>query len=353
MLRSGLGVLGVAVACGSSTVGQDAASPRPDEARTWQRAPDLLEPLANNAVAALELDGGCMVFSALGIDATLTGAGAHNRAYRLRDVDSSWLRLPDIPGPGRLAASAVGLRGSLFLLGGYSVAAGGAETSHDLFQRFDLTDGQWKTEARLPVPIDDAVAVAWRDRWLVVVSGWSNTANVSAVQIYDAETGAWQQATAFPGTPAFGHAGAISGDTIVVIDGAASSTGFPLVTQAFAGQLNPDKPEVIVWTDLGSHPGPARYRAAGGTDTDGRLWFHGGTATPYNFNGLRYDTGQPAQPLATTLVFDPSSAEFSELVDAKPTPTMDHRSLAGCGGSLYSVGGLVAGPAATAETWRY
>jgi hypothetical protein len=185
-----------------------------------------------------------------------------------------------------------------------------------------------------------------------VVSGWSNTDSVATVQIYDAESESWAVATDFPGTPVFGHAGAITGDTLVIVDGVGSvGFGFELVNQAWLGQLDVDDPTTIEWIDLGSHPGPARYRAAGGTTVDGQLWFHGGTEVPYNFDGLAYDGGRPAPPLATTLIYGLDQG-FSELGVPKPVATMDHRALARCRATLYSVGGMTAGPEVSAGVWR-
>lgn len=292
-----------------------------------------------------------MVFSMLGIDSSLDIAGIHNRGFRWREGDEEWISLPDIPGPGRLAANAIGLRGEPYLLGGYDVSAGGSETSHTSLQRFNLQSGQWEDLAPLPIPIDDAGVVAWRDRYIVVVSGWSNTGNVDAVQIYDVETEGWIEGTRFPGTPVFGQAAAISGDEIVVIDGVRSGAlGFNLVNQAWRGILDPDNPGDIEWSDLGEHLGPARYRAAAGASLAGALWFHGGTSEPYNFDGLRYDNGQGAVPLASTLSYADGAFSLTE-VPNKPSATMDHRALVPCGERLMSVGGLVAGPMASSEVW--
>jgi hypothetical protein len=302
-------------------------------------------------MAAVETEGGCMVFSMLGIDSSLATAGIHNRAFRWREGDSQWINLPEVPGPGRLAANAVGLRGEPYLIGGYDVAAGGTETSHTSLQRFDLRTGRWESMAELPVPIDDAGVVVWRDRYIIVVSGWSNTGNVDAVQIYDADSDSWSMGTPFPGTTVFGQAAAIVDDELILIDGVRSGpVGFQLVNQVWKGTLNADTPDVIAWTDLGEHPGPARYRAAAGTSLAGAVWFHGGTSEPYNFDGERYDNGQPATPLASTLLYVDGQFAEGDVPD-KPTATMDHRAMVPCGERLFTVGGLVAGPSATPEVW--
>lgn len=344
-----LGLL--AGACGDSDASPDAGSLGPDAQAGWAQGVPLPEAISNNAMASVETEGGCMVFSMLGIDMSLSSAGIHNRAYRWREGDDSWLAMPAIPGPGRLAANAVGLRGEPYLIGGYDVAVGGAETSHTSLQRFNLTSGQWESMADLPVPIDDAGVVTWRDRYIVVVSGWSNTDNVDAVQIYDADNDSWIMATSFPGTPVFGPAAAIVDDQLILIDGVGSGvSGFRMVNQAWRASLNPAAPQTVAWTDLGEHAGPARYRAAATTTSAGAMWFHGGTSEPYNFDGQRYDNGQPATPLASTMLYTGGSFVIGA-VPEKPTATMDHRALVGCGDKLMTVGGLVAGPSATSQTW--
>lgn len=338
-------------ACGDSSSAPDAGTLRVDAQVGWAPGVPLPEAITNNALAAVETEGGCMVFSMLGIDSTLAIAGIHNRAFRWREGDDSWLAMPEIPGPGRLAANAVGLRGEPYLLGGYEVADNGTETSATSLQRFNLSTGRWESLADAPVPIDDAGVVAWRDRYIIVVSGWSNTGNVDDVQIYDADTDGWIMGTPFPGTPVFGPAAAIVGDELVFIDGVGSGfAGFNIVNQAWRATLNPDAPAIIAWTDLGTHEGPARYRAAAGSSEAGAMWFHGGTSEPYNFDGERYDNGQAAVPLASTMVYEQGAFTQTTVPD-KPVATMDHRAMVACGSKLMTVGGMVAGPSATPQTW--
>ncbi len=338
-------------ACGDGDTSSPDARIRPDAQVGWAREPDLPEPVSNNALASVETEGGCMIFSFLGVDSSRSDQGIHNRGFRLREGDDAWISLPAVPGPPRLAANAVGLRGEPYLLGGYEVLEDGSEVTANTLQRFDLAFGRWVDMAPMPVPADDVGAAVWRDRYIVVVSGWSNTGNIDAVQLYDVETDTWSLATSFPGTPVFGQSMTISGDELIFIDGVRSGAlGFSLVNQAWSATLDPKNPEVIAWTDLGGHPGEARYRAAPAATTSGAHWFHGGTAEPYNFDGLRYDNGQPATPLATTLTYQDGAFSLAEVVE-KPNATMDHRALVPCGEKLLSVGGMTAGPEVTAETW--
>jgi N-acetylneuraminic acid mutarotase len=330
--------------CGGSSDpnGIDAVAPG------WTSVAALPEPVANNAVAALSGDSGCTLLTATGIDGSRAAAGIHARAWKLDPGASTWTPLPDAPGPARIAASAVSLRGRVYVLGGYSVAANGDETTHDTVAVWDPAAG-WTTAAPLPVPIDDAVVVAWRERWIVVVSGWSNTRPVSDVQIYDADTDRWEMGNPFAGTPVFGHAGALVDDKLLVVDGVGAGGplgGFAIKAQTWLGVLDPAQPAQIAWSAAGAHPGPPRYRAAAGV-WNGRIVIHGGTDTPYNFDGLRYDTNAPAVPLGDAIVFDPSAGAFVESAPVKPVPTMDHRGLVTCGEAAYTIGGMEAGPMTT------
>ncbi len=337
------GAVVIAGACGADDVGADAPT------SGWVPRTALAEPISDNAVAAVSADGRCTLYSVLGIDASRASSGIHARGYVLDG--GLWRVLPDAPGGGRIAASAVSLRGRVYVLGGYSVASTGAETSHAEVDVYDPDAGTWSEAMPLPTPIDDAVAVAWQDRWIVVVSGWSNMQPVAAVQIYDADTGAWASGTAFPGTPVFGHAGSIAGDQLVMIDGVATGPGgFTLIDQAWKATLDPTAPTVIRWESLGRHPGPARYRAAAGAIGMTILWA-GGTSAPYNYDGLSYATDQPSPPLAETLTFDVASGTFGASLTA-PMPTMDHRGMVGCGDTLTIIGGMTSGPRVTSEVWE-
>ncbi len=322
----------------------------PTGAEWTSHRPALPTPTANNAVAAVQTGGHCWIMSALGIGSGLRHSDITTSVYLHRIGDSAWTDVgPPPSAAARVAASAVGVAGKLYLLGGYSVAENGAEASFADLDIYDPLTEAWSAGAPLPVPVDDTVAIAWRDRYIVLVSGWSYTDNVDAVQIYDSTRDTWGTATPFPGVPVFGHAGAIAGDELVVIDGTERGPdGYRLVNQAWSGKLDPARPETIVWADLGRHPGLARYRAAGGSTQAGELWFHGGTDVPYNTNGLAYAGGKPAPPNGSTLVYD---GTFSHHPASKGPATMDHRSLARCGGTLYLVGGMTAGPTVTSGVW--
>ncbi|HEX2570547.1 MAG TPA: hypothetical protein VH877_13410 [Polyangia bacterium] len=316
-----------------------------DRPRTWENRVALPEPLTNNAVAAVAGPAGCTLYSAFGLDATRQRPGIHGRAFAWREGQAAWQALPDAPGLPRIATSGVALRGKFWVLGGYSIDVDDNETSHTELVVYDPASNAWSSVSPLPVAIDDAMAVAWRDRYIVVVSGWSNTRPVPNVQIYDADSDTWSAGTDFPGTAVFGGAAGLDGDDLYVIDGVGLDTvqrEFVIVNQTWRARLDPNNPTTIQWTSLGPHPGPARYRAAAGP-AFGRVLFVGGTDNPYNYDGLSYDNNQPSAPLASLFGIDPRTGTFGAL-ETRPQATMDHRALVGCGDAVYTVGGMTTGP---------
>ncbi|MEZ4364571.1 MAG: hypothetical protein R3B48_30625 [Kofleriaceae bacterium] len=321
-------------------------------------APSLPEPLSNNAVAAVELATGCVVVSVGGLGPARTREAISSRAYASVVGDDTFHTLPDLPGLPRLATSAVALRGQVYVLGGYDVAADASETSHRELYSLDVAAAlasapvAWEARAELPIAIDDAVALPYRDRYIIVVSGWSTKAPVPDVQVYDAERDHWELGTPFPGTPVFGHVAAILGDDLVVLDGVAQTPeGYRLVHQAFRATLSAEHPAALQWRALDPHPGAARYRAAGGT-LGRELLFIGGTADPYNYDGLSYRTKSPSAPLVDDLRFTPATERFSVSTPPRTVATMDHRALASCAGSVSLLGGMVEGPRVQAQAWR-
>src|SRR6202030_1429778 len=100
---------------------------------------------------------------------------------------------------------------------------------------------------------------------------------VNNVQVYDVEKNSWNQATPFPGTPVFGPAGGMAGDTIVIVDGAQKGAPggprFVACDQGWLGKVDHKDPNKIEWTKLPAHPGPARFGiAGGGSDRDHRVF---------------------------------------------------------------------------------
>ena len=302
-------------------------------------------PVSNNAVAYLKVGKQPYLFSMMGIGGKKTWDAITNRAFQLNLESGKWIELRPVPGvAGRLAASAVGLRDQVYLFGGYIVDAQGGEITVGDVNVYVPIDSRWYRGADMPVPVDDSVVGAYRDRYVYLISGWSKTDTVRDVQIYDAEKDKWSQGTPIPGRPVFGHAGAILGDTIVYVDGAyknpAVDPHYIASDECWMGRIQKGDPTKIEWTKLPTHPGNARYRiAAGPSEKDDKIFFSGGTDNPYNFNGIGYD-GKPSEPSPVTFAFNVKTSKWEVVNENTPDPTMDHRGLIATKQGLTVVGGI-------------
>ena len=310
-------------------------------------------PVSNNAVASLKTGKRELLFSFMGIGPKKTWDAITNDAYSLDLGSKQWTELHPVPGPaGRIAASAVGVRDQVFLVGGYTVDGQGGEITVRDVSVYWPTHHRWFRGTDLPIAIDDAVVVAYRDRYIYVIGGWSGKDAVANVQVYDVQHNHWEQATPLPGTPVFGHAGALLDDMIVYVDGAhknaAGTPPYVASDECWMGKISHKDVRKIQWTKLLEHPGANRYRiAAGASEKDHRIYFSGGTDNPYNYNGIGYD-GQPSEPVGNTFDFDLKSGQWETVAEDTP-PTMDHRGLLPIHDGMVIVGGMEKGQQVTAK----
>lgn len=319
---------------------------------TFERMP---EALSNNAVAMHRSGGTLFLVSFMGLGAKKTWDSVTNETYSLDTKTGEWSKLRPVPGTaGRLAASAVNARDHIFLFGGYVVDhEGGESTVGDVNVYEPLTD-RWYRGEDIPVPVSASVAGVYRDRFIYLVSGWGkNGAPVNNVQMYNAEKNEWKQATPIPGNPVFGHAGAVVNDTIVYVDGAyknpsGSNPAYIASEDCWMGKIDRHDPSQIQWTKLPPHPGAARFRlAAGGSDKDDRIYFTGGSATPYTTAGNGFD-GNPATPSPTVFAFNLRSGKWETITDNLANPTMDQRGVLVTSAGLILLGGMNAKGAVSA-----
>jgi hypothetical protein len=314
--------------------------------------------IGNNAVAAATVNGRTRLFTFLGIESGKDHRAITTRAFAL-DVESGrWETLPNVPGPaGRLAATAQAIGERLYVFGGYEVAADGKETTSPAADIYVASERRYARGADQPVPLDDAVSGVWRERLIYLVSGWSTDRTVATVQAYDPAADRWIAATPIPGTPVFGHAGGLIDDTIVYCGGArmlgAGGPKYGISGECFRGDIDPGNPASIAWRAIPAHPGAPRYRAAAGpvrTAAQAGIMFAGGTANPYNYNGIGYD-GRPAEPEAATWLYDVARDAWLAGPVLDP-PTMDHRTLVSAADAWWVVGGFARGQVVTAAVTR-
>ena len=305
----------------------------------------LPEPISNNAVAVADGPDGPTLYSFNGLKAGKSWKDTSNAAYACVIATETCKIIASVPVPeGRLASAAVNIGGKIYIFGGYTVAPNGDEVSTPDVFAFDPATGRYAEKAGMPTPVDDALVVPYQNRFIYVISGWYDEGNVSIVQMFDTQTGTWTEATPFPGTPVFGHAGGIAGNSIIVSDGVATvfadgKRKFVPAKLTWRGDIDPKNPTQISWRGVDAHAGAARYRMAAIGDTAGlRIIFAGGGDNPYNYDGIGYD-GVPASPSGGFFAYDLKSDIWQEL-GRLAEPSMDHRGLAKTGGDYYILGGM-------------
>lgn len=210
----------------------------------------------------------------------------------------------------------------------------------------------WYRGADMPVPAANSVIGVYRDRYIYLFGGRSNTGVVPNVQIYDAEKSRWLQGTPLPGEPVFGHAGALLDDIIILVDGAyknPSSSGPPFLAsdQCWMGKLDKHDPTRIEWSKLPAHPGTARFGiAAGPSEKDRKIYFSGGTDNPAGDTGVGFD-GKPAAPSPMTFAWNLRAEKWEVVNQATPNPTMNNRGLLVIPDGLALAGGMEKGQSVT------
>ncbi len=227
-----------------------------------------------------------------GMDSTLSPSGIHKRCYKINEYGVVQ-RLPDIPDSmGVIASSASTIGDFIYVVGGYHVFPDSSEVSSKRIHEFDVI-GDTFTSRRIEIPIaiDDHVQIVYKDL-LYIISGWSNTRNVSAVQVYDTKTNQWSWGTILPPsiTPVFGASGGIIGNKIYFLGGARSDQNyFPTVNQICVGEIDTLNPNNISWSTIPTTFDVSRYRSSCIRIKDNLIWFNGSKSS-YNFSPHSYKT---------------------------------------------------------------
>jgi hypothetical protein len=319
------------------------------EDQTARSVARLPQPVSNNAVAAIEIAGQMHVFSFGGLHAGKAWSDVTADAYACTldtgqcDVIAG---LPD--GIGRLASIAVTVGEVIYIFGGYTVGEDGSERSTPEVWQFDPVSTSYLRMADIPLPVDDSVALVYGDRYVYLVSGWHDHDNVANTQIFDTQTGEWSEATDWPGSPVFGHAGGILGRQMLICGGVeivppiadGARRTFELYDACWTGDIDPLDPAVIDWTPS-QILGAARYRAAmTGSERLGGFVVMGGADNPYNYDGIGYN-GTPSEPVDLIVISRDHAIE--RITRPGLAGSMDHRGLLEWEGGFVTLGGMTAG----------
>jgi N-acetylneuraminic acid mutarotase len=268
------------------------------------KIPPMPIAVTGNAVAVLK--NGTELFSLMGVSIKKTWDDVSNKTYVLHFKSGKWAEGRAVPGvAGRIASSAIGTRGQVFVFGGYVVDAEGNQFTVADVNSYLPDEHRWYRAADMPVPVDSAVIGEAHDRFIYLIGGRSKNGPVNNVQVYDAEKNIWSQGTPFPGPPVYGHAGGVADETIVYVDGArkdAASGKYVVSDECWMGKIDKKEPTKIEWSKLPAHPGTGRFGiVAGGGEH--RVFFSGGATTPHDYKFLD-DQGKLAEMSPMTFAFD-------------------------------------------------
>ncbi len=309
--------------------------------------------VSGNAVAALKVEKKVLLFSFMGMGPKETWDAVTNRAFSLETDTGKWTEQKPVPGPaGRIDAAAVGAREAIYLMGGFTLAGDGTQSSVRSMDMFLPARGIWYRAQDMPMAIDNTVAGVYRDRYIYTIGGRSQGRPMQNVQIYDGEDDKWAEATALPGPGVFGHAGGIVDDTIIIVDGAQLNTAgdrprYVAATDCWMGKIDHKNPAKIQWTKLPPHPGSAHYQiAAGASERDHKIYFSGGSEQLYGYNGIGYD-GKPAEASPMTFAWDMKAGKWEVITEQTPNPTLGNRALLITSQGLVKIGGMEAGAKVT------
>lgn len=315
--------------------------------------PPLPAPVTNNAIAVYQSRGHDFLFSIMGLGKSKTWDSVTSKAYMLDSDLLQWDALPLVPGAaGRLAAMSAVVDGQIYVLGGAIIDSQKRENFLPGVNVLDPISRKWYRGKDMPIPIADSVVGVYRDRYIFLIGGRSDSGPVSAVQVYDTKRERWFQATPIP-YAVYGHSGAMVDDTILYIDGATMNpSGTPLFVatdQCWIGKVHHKDPSKIEWSSVPAQPGNARFRtAAGASEKEHKIYFTGGSDIPYSDNGIGYN-GSPAEPSPVTFDYDLHEKKWEVINQNTPHPLMDAHTLIVTPDGLLLLGGMEAGQKVTAQ----
>jgi N-acetylneuraminic acid mutarotase len=299
----------------------------------------LPAPVSNNAIASMKVRGDLYIFSLMGIGEKRSWDAVSNAGYIFDNDTGGWTSIHGVPGTtGRIAAMAAAENGRVYLAGGAVVDAQSGVTPVPDLNIYAQDAEEWLRGADLPVGVADAVIGTYRERYIYVIGGRSRSGPVNNVQVYDLTDNSWESATPTPGAPVFGQAGAVLDDTIVVVDGATSTTG-DISNACWLGKIDRKNPLKISWSKLPPHPGQPGFNiAAGAWQRDNRVYFLGGTAVVTNYKGEGPD-GKIPQPSPMTFALNLKTKNWEVVNPNVPHVTLDNRFLIPTEQGLVVIGG--------------
>lgn len=321
---------------------------------TWAELDTMPMKVSNNAVTQGTVSGETYIYSFGGIDTTKIYSGITQRSFRYHVGTGTWEEISPMPSSlPYIASAASNVKNKIYVIGGYHVYSGGSEISSDEVIIYNPETNLYEPNgAPIPTPIDDQVQCVWRDSLIYVITGWSNTTNVTKVQIYDPALDQWSVGTDVPNSSSyrvFGGSGTIIGDTIYYFGGAATGFNFPASSKLRKGIINPIDPTQITWTLEEDAPNNGYRQAC--LNYQNQIYWVGGSSTSYNYNGIAYNGTGGVPPLQQIMRYEAFHHWWNDGAGA-PFGIMDLRGVGQVSSTSWIIcGGMEEGQIVTNRTF--
>lgn len=294
--------------------------------------------MASNAVARVDIAGRVRMYSFFGINGDMQPQNLLRTAYEYDADFGSWHALAPVPGEARMGASAIGVSGKIFLFGGYTFNSDNQENAINEVWRFDPLSQIYERLPPMPKAVYEAAVVAFKQRFILLLSGRNGDVGVNEVQIFDTVADKWLDSVAFTGTALYGHS-AGSVENVVVLCGGAKP-GVPMVRdECFSGVINEKNVRDIRWSSLPSLNGAGRlFAAATGSAASGHVVFAGGSLGWHSRHGSDLDA-RPVNAQDEVIAYHVGLARW-ERWGRLPIAGLNYRGLLELNGGFVTVGGV-------------
>ena len=199
-----------------------------------------------------------------GADAIPTGNYSGSAEF-YNPATNQWTGIPNVPTPRGFLAAAVGLDGTIYVIGGYNNTTG----ILNKVEAYYPPTNTWTTLASLPVPTDHLAAAAGPNGHIFAIGGTTGSGNVSNVYDYNPGTNTWVAAPSMS-TVRFDLAAARGLDGRIYAIG-----GYDGVNNVSASTVEAYNTTSGTWSPVAGLLNPHANGGAA-TGADGRLYVVGG-----------------------------------------------------------------------------
>lgn len=190
----------------------------------------------------------------------LTGSGSLTTKNERYNVNTNtWTVMapyPTAPGIWYTDGATLGTKG--YICGG--LTGGALSNTTAQLTEYDINANTWTVKASMPSARAFGQLIAYQDSLLYYIGGFDATGTSQVnVYLYNNIANTWRVATSLPASR-MGFAGAIKGDTLVVVNGTSGTFNGTVQLTTYRGIISSSDRSTITWNTGANYPGTGRYR---------------------------------------------------------------------------------------------